>query len=76
MKMFKKMNIKKHRDAGYRFELNEVEDQKKVWGRPQEAFYANYKLGTTIFKLEIYYEKPNETPLANKNRISSRVARK
>lgn len=76
MKMFKKMNMKKHRDAGYSFELEEVEDQTGVWGHYKEKYFADYTRGTTIFKLNIYYEKPNETPLTNPHRISSRIPRK
>lgn len=75
--LIKKMSTKKHRDAGYRFELDEVEDQRRVWNNPDRMFYGTYKnWETIIYKLQIYYEKPDETTLTNKNSISRRVARK
>jgi len=74
--IIKKMNQKKHRDAGYSFELSEVDDQYKVWATADKRFYGKYSYGTTIYKMDIFYEKPDETPQPNKNRVSSRIPRK
>jgi hypothetical protein len=58
VKMIKKMNIKKHRNAGYSFELEPIDMQSSIWNKPDKEFYATYKWGTVIYKLNIYYEKP------------------
>lgn len=71
----KKLKQKRHRDAGYSFELTEVEDQRRVWDKAEKFFYGKYSYPTIIYQLNIYYEKPDET-LPNKTRVSHRVARK
>ena len=56
--MIKKMHTKKQRSTGYHFELEQCEDQHKARCQPQRMFYADYKHGTELFKLQIFYEKP------------------
>lgn len=82
MKIVKSMNLKKHRNAGYSFELEEIEDQQKFkqytsswYSFSGKEFYKEYKLDTVIFRLKIFYEKPDET-LTDKNRVTRRVPRK
>ena len=76
LKIVKKLGQKRHRDAGYSFELTEIDDQQKVWRRAEQGFYATYSYGTTIYKLNIYYEKPDEAPQPNKTRVPRRGPRK
>lgn len=56
--LIKKMNQKKNRDAGYFFDLVELENRFKAWDHPERMMYANYKHDTVLFKLNIFYEKP------------------
>lgn len=74
--LIKKMNVKKHRNAGYFFELDDVEDQRAVWNNPDRTIYRDYKYGTPLVRLRIFYEKPDETPLPNKGSIPNRITRK
>lgn len=54
MAMFKKMNTRKHREAGYSFLLSEREH-----GSYASSNYREYKTPVHLVKLEIFYEKPN-----------------
>lgn len=58
--IIKKLHLKKHRTAGYSFDLSEVDDQNLVWNNPSHCFYSTYTLKTVIFKLDIFYEKPEK----------------
>lgn len=60
VKLMKKMRQKRHRDAGYYFELTEIGDIRKVLDKPEKSFYGDYSAGTLIFQLNIFYESPNE----------------
>ena len=60
VKLMKKMRQKRHRDAGYYFELTEVKNQQRVLWNHSERFYSEYPAGTIIFELKIFYESPNE----------------
>ena len=74
--MIKKMHQKKHRGAGYSFELEDLSMRLHGNGMPKATIFAEYAQETPIYLLKIYYEKPHETPLTNKNRVSRRVPRK
>ena len=76
LQIVKKMGIKKHRDSGYRFELNEVKDQFNARWSSEKAVYADYGKDTVLYKLDIYYEKPDNEALTNKSSVSRRVRRK
>jgi hypothetical protein len=66
--LVKKMNIKKHRNSGHFFELDDDVDQRTVW-RNHSQFFKNYnRTDTYIVRLRIFYEKPNET-LSNKGGV-------
>lgn len=56
MAMFKKMNTRKHRAAGYSFSLSEREHGSYA---SNISNYREYKTPVHIVKLEIFYEKPN-----------------
>lgn len=56
--IIKKMGIKKHRDAGYTFELNEFEGQQFILRDQTALHYAEYGWKTILYELKIFYKKP------------------
>lgn len=67
--IIKKMHQKKHRDAGYFFELEELAPRLQFNANAMPQTYAKYADGTVLYMLKIYYEKPNhETPPVKKGK--------
>lgn len=70
----KKLRQKRHRDAGFWYELEDV-DQREARRQPEACFYSEYTPSTIVYRMNIFYEKPDEAQ-PDKSRVPRGVARK